>query len=189
MTPAVIIACPELGRDLRPILAAVPDAVVYRAARKPERHEGLRLALQGAARLARANKWPAVFIIEDDCAFTEHFDRARWEADGAWAFKHGYTLLNGGCFSAARPRRVRDGLVAVDRFKSSHCILVHHSAYDVLERLVYPVDVSMGKLGARPVVTVPFVAVQAPVISGHLDRFEDNLHMYARCESLLRAAA
>lgn len=189
MTPAVILTCPELGRDLSPILAAVPDAITFRSARLPERQEGVRLAYQGVARMARANGWPAVFLMEDDCAFTTHFDRARWEADGAWAFSHGYTLLNGGCFSAARPRHARSGLVAVHHFKSSHCIMVSAAAYGVLEQLVYPVDVSMGKLGARSVVTVPFVAVQAPVVSGHLDRFQDNSAFYAKCETSLKAAA
>lgn len=189
MIPAVIMTCPSLKRDLSPILARVPGAIGLHTEHLPARHEGLRRGYATVAQMAREHGWPAVFLMEDDCQFTEHFDLARWEADAAWAFLHGYTLLNGGVFSAANPRKVRNGLVAVDRFKSSHCIVVHRSAYDVLERLVYPVDVTMSTLGAKPVVTVPFVAVQGPVHSGHLDRFTDYRAHYSASESKLRRAA
>lgn len=187
MIPAVILTCAELNRDIVPILTAVPDAIIFHTEYLPERHEGVRRGYARVAKMARRLGWPAVFLMEDDCQFTEHFDRSQWEADAAWAFLHGFTLLNGGVFSAANPRPVRHGLVAVDRFKSSHCIVVHQSAYDVLEQLVYPVDVAMGQLGAAPVVTVPFVAVQAPVHSGHLDRPTDYRDRYASTEASLRA--
>lgn len=187
MIPAVILTCQALQRDLSPIFHRVPDALTYQTEHLPEQHEGVRRGYQAVARMARANGWPAVFLMEDDCAFTEHFDRAQWEADAAWAFLHGFTLLNGGVFSAANPRPVRHGLVAVDRFKSSHCIVVQRSAFEVLERLEYPADVTMGQFGAKPVVTVPFVAVQGKVHSGHLDRVTDYRARYAETEASLRA--
>ncbi|HEX7770335.1 MAG TPA: hypothetical protein VF422_09960 [Dokdonella sp.] len=189
MIPAVIMTCPALNRDVAPILAKVPDAIIWNTEHLPEQHEGLRRGLARVAEMARRLGWPAAWILEDDCQFTEHFDRARFESDAAWAFLHGYTLLNGGVFSAANPRPVREGLVAVDRFKSSHCIVVHHSAYDVLERLGYPADVTMGTLGAKSVVTVPFVAVQGAVHSGHLDRQTDFRARYAQTEASLRQIA
>lgn len=187
MTPAFIMTCPELGRDLSPITARVAHATAFHSAFIPERHEGLRMAYRGVAQLARRSGWPAVFLMEDDCQFTEHFSLDRWMEDAGWAFSHGYTLLNGGVFSAANPRPVRAGLVAVDRFKSSHCMVVHASAYGVLEQLVYPVDVSMGRLGAKCVVATPFVAVQGPVMSGHLGQFTDYRARYAESEASLLA--
>lgn len=189
MIPAFVIQCPELGRDLSALRAAVPDARVWRAAHRPQAHEGLRGAYREIAQHARAERWPAIFLMEEDCAFTSHFARETWEREAEWAAQHGYNLVVGGCISAARPRQVRDGLFAVDRFKSSHCLLVLASAYPVFERLEYPADVSMGRLGARSVVTYPFVAVQAPGFSGHLQRHTDNLWRYARFEQQLATLA
>jgi len=186
MIPSVIAYCPELGRDISRLQAAVPTAQVYRATRTPQGTDGCLLAHQGIVRLAHAQRWPAVFVMEDDCELTEHFSPARWEADVAWAAAAGYTVLSGGCISAARPRLVRAGLFAVARFKSAHCIVYRAEAYALVLRATPPyLDIMLGRLGARCLLTYPFVAVQRPGFSGILNRYVDYRPKYRRFEQRL----
>lgn len=187
--PARIVHCPSLGRDLSPILAQVPDARVQLADRTPGTHAGCIGAHQAIVREAQAQRWPAVWVLEDDCSFTPAFSLAQWWADLGWAAAHGFTMLVGGCAAAAKPRRVRDGLVAVTRFKSSHCVAYLAAAYEIVLRLVEPMDLMLGRLGGRPVVTVPFVAVQAPGFSGIQQRPVDYRGRYDRIEASLRGLA
>lgn len=190
MIPAVIAHCPELGRDIAGIHAAVPQAIVHRAAKfPPHTHDGCIAAHQAIVRMAIAEDWPAVFAIEDDCAFTPAFSLAQWEADVAWAAAHGYNVLTGGCISARHPRLVRAGLFAVERFKSLHCVVYLRSAYAIVLRVVYPIDVMLGRLGARCLMAYPFVALQAPGYSGIQDRIVDYGPRYRRYEQELGALA
>lgn len=184
---AAIVHCAELGRDLAPILARVPDAAVQLAPRTPGTHAGCIAGHQAIVRQAKREKWSAVFVIEDDCAFTEAFSLEQWEKDVAWAGQNGYNVLVGGCVATRNARRARAGLAAIDYFKSSHCIAYLPSAYDVVLRLVEPMDVMIGKLGAKPLVTVPFVAVQRPSFSGIQQRDVDYLPRYAQHEAHLAA--
>lgn len=185
MLNAFVLHCPELGRSLDGIRAAVPDVQALRAPRTANGHDGCIAAHQDAVRIAVARAWPSVWVIEDDCAFTSAFSRDRWEADADWTRAHGYGVLAGGCFSVKNPRLIRDGLLAVDRFKSSHCVVYHQAAYDTVLRVTEPIDLMLGTLGARCAVAFPFVAVQAPGFSGTLERSVDNGDGYVRCENRL----
>lgn len=188
MIPTVIVHCPALGRSLDHMFQYIPDAIVFEAP-VAEKHGGCIAGHQHAVKLARKHKWDAVGVLEDDCQFTEAFDTQRWQADVAWARAHGYDVVNGGVIRAANPRRVRDGLFAVDRFKSAHCVVYLSKAFSAVDRLIYPMDYMIGRLGTKPVVTVPFVAIQRPVVSGHLHRFDDNTGQYAAEESRLMGMA
>ncbi len=190
MIPSVIAHCPELGRDLSAMRAAVPDAIVYRAALfPPHSHDGCIAAHQAIVRMAQAARWPAVFVMEDDCAFTDHFSLTQWAADIAWAQAHDYTVLTGGCISARKPRLVRRGLFAVERFKSVHCVVYTEAAYDIVLRLTHPMDPQLGRLGARCLMAYPFVAVQAAGYSGIQDRVVDYVPLYQRYEATLEGLA
>lgn len=184
MIPTVVVHCAALGRSLDHIRAHVPDVIVFDAPLAPQ-HAGCIAGHQHAVALARRYGWDAVGVLEDDCQFTEAFSGEQWTADVAWARTHGYDMVNGGCIRAANPRLVRSGLVAVDRFKSAHCVAYLPGAFSVVDRLVYPMDYMLGRLGARAVVTVPFVAIQAPGVSGHLGRFTDYASDYAEREQRL----
>lgn len=189
MIPAVIAYCPALGRDIAGLQAAVPGARVYSSGRVPRGEDGCLAAHQAVVRMAAKAGWPAVFLMEDDCSFTPHFSLARWEADAAWAAAQGYDVLTGGCISARRPRLVRAGLFAVDWFKSAHCVVYREPAYPVVLRAGQPLDLSLGRLGARCLMTYPFVAVQAPGFSGIRNRDVDYRAKYARYEHELEARA
>lgn len=187
MTPAVIAYCPDLGRDLAPILAQVPDAQVYSSGLVPKGEDGCLAAHQAIVRMAMAAKWPAVFVLEDDCCFTPAFNREAWEDAIDWMATHGYNILTGGCISAHGPRKVREGLLAVAWFKSAHCIVYRASAYPIVLRAGQPLDVSLGRLGGKCLMTYPFVAVQQPCVSGILKRPVNYLERYARHERILEA--
>lgn len=183
---AFIVHCPALGRDLSHIRAHVPGVEVVETPLTPRRsHDGCIAGHQAAVRLAKAHGWSEVMVLEDDCIFTDAFSMDRWLSDLSWARSHGYTFLNGGCFSTRHPRLVREGLFAVERFKSSHCVIYLPEAYDLVERLVFPMDVMIGRLGARVVVTHPFVAIQGLSYSGIQRQPANYVAAYARHEAYL----
>jgi hypothetical protein len=188
MIPTVIVHCRALGRSLESMLRHIPDAIVFDAPQAPQ-HAGCIAGHQYAVRLARQHGWEAVGVLEDDCQFTEHFDTARWLTDLEWARTHGYNVLNGGCVRVANPRLARSGLYAIDRFKSAHCVAYLPAAFPAIDRLIYPMDYMIGRLGTRPLVTVPFVAIQAPGVSGHLFKHTDYAEDYARQEQRLLGVA
>lgn len=183
----MILHCPELGRDIAPLLARVPDAIVFRSARTPNGHDGCLAGHKAIVRMAIDEGWSGVFLMEDDCQFTPAFSRDQWDADVEWAGRNGYDVVTGGSVSTKNARQVRPGLFAVDRFKSTHCIAYLPPAYDVVRRLVFPIDLMIGRLGARPLVTFPFVALQRPGFSGLLERFIDYTPEYDRHAAHLAA--
>ncbi len=183
--PACVVHCPSLGRDLTHIRKHVPDVQVLETPRTPFSHDGCIAGHQAAVRQAQAHHWPAVMVLEDDCTFTDAFAWPTWIADVQWAATHGYTVLTGGAWSARNPRWVRDGLYAVDWFKSSHCVVYLADAYPLVAQLRFPMDVMIGKLGARIVLTSPFVAIQASGYSGIQDRLVDDGPGYRRHEARL----
>lgn len=189
MIPAVIAFCPDLGRDIAAIRANVPHATVYSSGLVPKGEDGCLAAHQAIVRLAQSQDWPAVCVLEDDCEFTTHFVLEQWEADARWAERHGYNILTGGCIAAKAPRLVRSGLFAVHHFKSAHCVVYLRSAYPIVLTVGQPLDVSLGKCGAKCVMTYPFVAVQAPGFSGIRKRPVDYRPRYRRYEQELEALA
>lgn len=189
MIAAVIAHCPVLGRDISGLFKAVPHALVHIAARTTNGHDGCIAAHRAIVQMAREHGWPSVFVMEDDCAFTSAFSLEQWERDIRWAGKHGYNVIAGGCVSTRNPVKVRDGLFAVERFKSTHCVAYHESAYAVVDRVKEPIDLQLGLQGGKCVVVHPFVAVQAPSFSGIQNRDVDYRPMYARHEAHLATLA
>ncbi len=181
----VIIYCPHLNRDLRGILNAVPMPMIWTGQPTPKGEDGCLQCHQAIVQWAKDQALPSVFVMEDDCAFTSHFDYARWLEDGAWAQAHGYDVLVGGCTKTYTERVVRKGLIDVSAFHSAHCILYHASSYDRVLTTVQPFDVSVGAVGCRVVMTWPFVAVQRPTYSGILKQDVDYVPLYQQHEHRL----
>jgi hypothetical protein len=129
---------------------------------------------------------PRLFVMEDDCEFTQHFDYARWCADADWAQAHGYDVLVGGCTRTYDEQVVRSGLLEVRAFHSAHCIVYFESAYAKVLNAVQPYDLSICRdCGCRAVMTWPFVAVQRPSYSGILREDVDYIPYYEMNERML----
>lgn len=180
-----ILYCPHLNRDIRGLLNAVPMPQIWTGAQTPKGEDGCLQCHQAIVRQAQADGVPSVFVMEDDCAFTPAFNYARWCADAEWAQAHGYDVLVGGCTRTYGERVVRQGLIAVSAFHSAHCIVYLASSYDTILKTVQPFDVSVGKMGARVVITWPFVAVQRPTFSGILQQPVDYVPLYEKHERTL----
>ncbi len=184
MTSAIIY-CPHLNRDIRGLLNAVPMPKIWTGEQTPKGEDGCLQCHQAIVKWAKDSLLPSVFVMEDDCHFTEHFDYLRWWADATWAHEHGYDVLVGGCTRTYKERVVRQGLIEVSAFHSAHCIVYHASAYDRVLKTVQPFDVSVGKVGCRVVMTWPFVAVQRPTYSGILQQDVDYVPLYQQHEQRL----
>ncbi len=129
-----------------------------------------------------------MFVMEDDCQFTEHFDLDRWTTDAFWAQGQGYDVLVGGSTRTYDDRLARDGMIEVSAFHSSHCVVYFASGYDKVLRAGAPIDVTLGQdEKARCVVAWPFVAVQRPSFSGCEGQFVDYVPLYERHEMQLGA--
>ena len=189
MIPTVIAHCPDLGRDIRPLIGRLPGVRVFEGTRLPEGQDGAVFSHHSIVELAKVQGWPCVWVLEDDCSFTPSFSLAQWQADTVWMLQQGYQVLTGGCIAAANPRLVRRGLFAVDRFKSAHCVVYAASAYDTVLIAGPPLDLQLGRLGLKCLMTYPFAAVQAPSFSGLLNRQVDYRPRYTRYEAELEALA
>lgn len=183
-----VIHCPHLNRDVRGILNAVPNVRIWTGYPTERGEDGCLQAHQGIVALAKQHSWPRVFVMEDDCQFTKHFDYERWEEDARWSAVNGYDVLVGGCVQTYGPKIVRDGLVRVDKFHSAHCIVYNASGYDKILQTIQPFDTSIGDQGAKTVMTYPFVAVQRPVYSGILKKDVNYVPLYEQYEGHLGRA-
>lgn len=114
-----IIYCPHLNRDVRGLLNAVPFTRIWTGEKTERGEDGCLQCHQGIVRLARASGWPAVFVMEDDCAFTPHFDYAQWAADVEWAAANRYDVLVGGCVQTYDPVIVRPAGILTDSLQTS----------------------------------------------------------------------
>ncbi len=181
----VIIYCPHLNRDIRGILNAVPMPKIWTGEQTPKGADGCLQCHQAIVQWAKDSLLPSVFVMEDDCQFTEHFDYLRWWEAAAWAEDHHYDVLVGGCTKTYQERVVAPGLIAVKAFHSAHCIVYLSSSYDKVLQTVQPFDVSVGQMGCRVVMTWPFVAVQRPTYSGILQQEVDYVPLYQKHEARL----
>jgi len=181
----VIIYCPHLNRDIRGLLNAVPFPQIWTGEKTDRGEDGCLECHQAIVRHARAEHWPYVFVMEDDCAFTSHFFYPRWEREVLWAEDHGYDVLVGGCTRTYGETIIRDGLIKVSAFHSAHCIAYLRSSYDTILKTTQPHDLMIGRLGARCLLTWPFVAVQAPSFSGILRQPVDYVPLYEAHEKRL----
>lgn len=162
---AVVLYCPDLGRDIAPILRHIPDAVVLRGELVTPGEAGCLAMHQQAVRMAVANGWSAVTVIEDDCQFAEWFTYTGWIDIAARAHELGAGALVGGSVKTFGARAAGSGLVAVDRCCSAHFVTHFERGYDAVFNAVQPFDLSFSSL-TPTLVAWPFVAVQAPGKSG-----------------------
>lgn len=180
-----VIYCPHLNRDIRGILNAVPNPNILTGEKTERGEDGCLRCHHEIVRYAKKMAWPWVFVIEDDCAFTDAFIYEKWELDAFWAADHGYDVIVGGCTRTYGERIVRDGLIEVSAFHSAHCVVYLKSSYETILKTVQPHDLSIGRLGARCLLTWPFVAVQAPSFSGILQKPVDYMPLYQAHEDRL----
>lgn len=167
-----IIYCPHLNRDIRNILANVPNPQIYTGYPTPKGEDGCLESHKAIVKIAQKNGWDSVFVMEDDCHFTKHFDYNRWCRPGDIG------VMIGGSTRTWGAKRVCAGLISVEKFCSAHCILYHSSSYDRVLAAVQPFDQTVG-----PALLVhPFVAVQAPSYSGILQRQVNYVPDYERHE-------
>lgn len=185
---SVVLFAPHLGRDLTALQAAIPDLIVQVGWPTPRGEDGCLESHKAAIRDAMMLRADRLWVVEDDCAFTQAFDLARWTADADWAQAHGYDVLVGGSTRTYDHRLVRAGLIEVSAFHSAHCVVYFASGYTKALQAVQPYDVSLGRdCGLRCVLTVPFVAVQRPSFSGILQKPVDYVPDYVRHEAALGA--
>ncbi len=181
----VILYCPHLNRDIRGLLNVIPNPQIWTGAQTPKGEDGCLQCHQAIVRHAQVSLWPSVFVMEDDCQFTGAFDYLRWWEAAVWAGDHGYDVLVGGCTKTYNEKVVAPGLIEVSAFHSAHCIVYLASSYEKVLKTVQPFDVSVGKMGAKVVMTWPFVAVQRPEYSGILKQPVDYRPLYQRHEQQL----
>lgn len=182
---SAIIYCPHLNRDIRGLLNAIPFPRIWTGAQTARGEDGCLQCHQAIVLYALAHHWPQVFVMEDDCALTEQFYYRRWVEDAAWAEAHGYDVLVGGSTRTYGEKVVRDGLIEVSSFCSAHCVVYLQSSYETILKTVQPHDQSIGRLGAKCLLTWPFVAVQRAVFSGILRQEVDYTPLYEAHEKRL----
>jgi len=166
---SVVLYTPHLDRDLSRLAAAVPDLHIQVGERTERGEDGCLESHKEAVRTAIELNEPKLFVMEDDCEFTRHFDYERWLRDAEWAQANGYDVMVGGCTRTYDEKLVRDGMVGVSGFHSAHCIMYFESSYAKVLNAVQPYDLSICRdCGCKAVMTIPFVAVQRPSYSGIL---------------------
>ncbi len=184
---AIILSCPHLKRDIRDLKARVPGAEVLIGEPTDKGADGCLEMHKQAIRMARDAGDPAVFVMEDDCVFTDAFDLQRWIADAQWAAAHGYDVLVGGSVKSYDTRVVREGLIEVSAAHSAHCLVYLASGYDKAQAAIQPYDVSLGRdCGMRTLLTYPFVAVQRAAFSGIQQKLVNYVPEYDRHERSLQ---
>jgi len=176
---SVILHCPSLKRDISTLLKILPESQIYEGLRMTDGLEASKLAHHAIVQWAKAHKEPCVWVLEDDCLFTMDFSIVRWLDDADWAQRHGYDIMVGGSTKTYDEKQVREGMIEVSAFHSSHCVVYFESGYDKVLKSAAPIDWTPGRdNGARCVVVWPFVAVQAPSFSGCTGRYENYVPLY-----------
>ncbi len=183
---SAIIYCPHLNRDIRGLINKVPNPRIHTGYPTTLGHDGCLQCHHQIVTEARALGWPSVFVMEDDCQFTEEFDYHKWIADALWCKENGFGCLTGGCVNTYGAQKTRrEGILAVDKFHSAHCIVYFADQYERVLQTIQPFDTSLGDVGVRCAVSWPFVAVQRPVFSGILQKDVDYTGLYALHEQHL----
>jgi hypothetical protein len=183
---AIILHCPHLGRDISE-LQAIPHAEILLGEPTPRGEDGCLEMHKEAVRIAIADGDPQLFVMEDDCQFTQNFSYDKWIVDLVWAAMHGYDVVVGGCTRTSGERQVRDGIIEVSAICSAHCIVYFDTAYEKVLKAVQPFDISLGRdCGLKIALVHPFVAVQRPSYSGILKQEVDYVPLYQQHENRLR---
>jgi hypothetical protein len=177
-----IIYCPHLNRDIRGLLNAVPNPRIATGYPTEKGHDGCLESHKDIIRRARMADEPFVFVMEDDCQFTDIFIYDDWLLTVEDLAGRGADLLVGGCVNTYQPRKCGFSspyqVVEVDKFHSAHCIVYFESGYERALDAIQPWDTSLGDQGLRTFMTWPFVAIQRPTYSGILQRDVDYTGFY-----------
>jgi hypothetical protein len=177
-----IIYCPHLDRDVRGLLARVPNPRIRTGYKTVRGEDGCLESHKAIIRDAQRDGQPYVFVMEDDCAFTPAFDYQLWCGYAEWALQNGFDAVVGGCvltYDQSIAFRNRPGAVGLEamiyvpKFHSAQCIIYLASGYEKALTAEQPWDVDLGQKGVKTVLTYPFVAVQRPVYSGILSKDVD----------------
>lgn len=176
-----IIYCPHLNRDIRGILARVPDPQIFTGYPTVPGEVGCLKAHKEIVRKAQHNGWPYVFVMEDDCEFTQYFNYNEWLKNVNWASKFRYHALVGGTTRTWSPKVVFPGFIQVKKFCSAHCIVYFACGYEHVLNAEQPLDQSVGE----SLIKLPFVAIQRPSFSGILQQDVDYRLYYESQERLL----
>lgn len=183
---SVVLYAPHLDRDLRGLHESVPGLLIHVGHQTPSGADGCLESHKAVIREAAALNERRVFVLEDDCQFTGHFNWTSWLADAEWAQAHGYDVMAGGCTRTYDERRVRDGMIEVGAFHSAHCVVYFESGYGKALEATQPYDLSLGRdCGMRCVLVHPFVAVQRPSFSGILRQDVNYVPYYQQHEAAL----
>lgn len=183
---SVVLYCPHLGRDLRHLSETVPDLTVYQGEPTPRGEDGCLENHKAVIQEAIRNGDEMLFVMEDDCQFTEAFNLDSWARDAAWAQARGYDVLAGGCTRTYDEKIVRTGILEVEAFHSAHCVVYFESGYEKALDAVQPYDLSLGRdCGMRCALVWPFVAVQRPSYSGILREQVNYVPFYTNHEKEL----
>jgi hypothetical protein len=183
---SVVLYAPHLDRDLRHLHEMLPGLMIHVGERTPKGEDGCLQSHKAVIAWARVCQLDRVFVVEDDCQFTEHFDLVRWEADADWAQASGYDVMAGGCTRTYEERFVSNGMIEVSAFHSAHCVVYFASGYEKALNAVQPYDLSLGRdCGMRCVLVHPFVAVQRPSFSGILKQPVNYVPLYEQHERTL----
>jgi hypothetical protein len=186
---AAIIYCPHLNRDIRGLLNVVPNPQIWTGEKTERGEDGCLECHQAIVRDAKDKGWPMVFVMEDDCHFSSHFSWQRWQWTAKLAQAKHYDVLVGGCTRTYNERIAmtteHGALLELGAFHSAHCIVYFQSGYDIILKTTQPHDLLIGQLGAKCLLTWPFVAVQRAVFSGILRQEVDYTLLYEAHEQRL----
>jgi len=129
--------------------------------------------------------WPAVWIMEDDCVFTPHFDLQDWTQTVHQALDAGYHIVVGGSANGQTPSKSPiQHLVTVQGFSSCHCWVLRADGYDAVLNVndTLPIDVAVSQLALTKACRVPLIARQQPSLSSIQHIFEDYTILFDQAE-------
>ena len=184
---SVVLRCRHLKRDISRLQDALPGLLIYEGLPTPRGEDGCLEGHKDIIREAMSLGCDRVFVMEDDCQFTKHFDLVKWHDDAYWAESQGYDVMCGGSTRTYNEKVVRDGMIEVEAFHSAHCVVYFKSGFEKALQAVQPYDLSLGRdCKMRCVLVHPFVAVQKPSFSGILREQVDYVPFYRGHEKALR---
>lgn len=191
MIPAFVIH-QSSNSEREPVVAElerrVPGLARFEAIMHANGVRGCSYSQKGIIQVARDMSLPAVWIMEDDCVFTEHFDLDTWFRDVQAAFEAGISVVCGGSANGQQPRQIPvKNMVEVQAFSSCHCWIARQDAYTAILGLDpdTPIDVAIGTIYERKAVRVPFMATQMPSYSSIQHIHEDYMPLFWEAEKRL----
>jgi len=134
---------------------------------------------------AKDEGWPAVWIMEDDCVFTPHFDLQNWIQTVHQALEAGYQVVVGGSANGQQPSKSQiRHLVTVQGFSSCHCWVLRADGYEAVLGVdeTVPIDVAVSQLKLTKACRVPLIARQLPSMSSIQHIFEDYTILFDQAE-------